>query len=227
MRSRAYLESAASMSDPSINAFVIGVQNPKGGTGKTTIAVHLARAAQLAGNRALVIDTDTQGSARDWRARSPEEYDGPRVQPATNPRTLVSDIAQYTDGYDVAVVDGSARLERMTGAVVGASDALLIPVQPSALDLWGTVEFIETVMEAHEEGDVTAAFVASRRVIGTNLESQITGALEDFGLDVLPGTGQRVAYARSIQEGQTVLDGYDEKATTEVNELLEDVGQLV
>lgn len=209
-----------------INAFVIGVQNPKGGTGKTTIAIHLARAAQLAGNSALVIDTDTQGSARDWRARSPEEYDGPRVQPATNPRTLNSDVARYTNGYEVAVLDGSANLERMTGAVIAASDVLLIPVQPSALDLWGTVEFIQTVMEAHEEGKVLAAFVASRRIVGTNLEEQITGALGDFGLDVLKGTGQRVAYAQSIQEGKTVLDGYDEKAGSEVRTLLQEVGRL-
>jgi chromosome partitioning protein len=215
------------MADPSINAFVVGVQNPKGGTGKTTIAVNLARAAQLDGFSSLLIDTDTQGSSRDWRARSPEDYEGPRVQPATNPRLLKSDVARHTEDYEFAVLDGSARLERMTGAVVDVSDVLLIPVQPSALDLWGTVEFIETVMEAHEQGEVSAAFVASRRIVGTNLEEQITGALDDFGLDVLRGTGQRVAYARSIQEGQTVLDGYDGKAEKEVRNLLEKIGRLV
>lgn len=214
------------MSDPKINAFVIGVQNPKGGTGKSTLAIHLARAAQSAGNRSLVVDTDSQGSARDWRARSPEDYDGPRVQPATNPRTLTSDIAEYTDDYDVAVLDGSARLERMTGAVIAASDVLLIPVQPSALDLWGTVEFIETVVQAHEKGKVMAAFVASRRIVGTNLEEQITGALNEFGLEVLRGTGQRVAYAQSIQEGKTALDGYDDKAAEEIRGLLAAIGEL-
>jgi chromosome partitioning protein len=115
----------------------------------------------------------------------------------------------------------------MTGAVVSVSDILLIPVQPSALDLWGTVEFIETVVEAHESDEVVAAFVASRRVVGTNLEKQISGALEDYGLEVLEGTGSRVAYPRSIQEGKTVLDGYDEKAESEVRTLFKDVGRLV
>jgi chromosome partitioning protein len=215
------------MADPSINAFVVGVQNPKGGTGKTTIAINLARAAQLEGFSSLLLDTDTQGSARDWRARSPENYDGPRVQPTTNPRTLKSDVASYTEGYEFAVLDGSARLEKMTGAVVSVSDILLIPVQPSALDLWGTVEFIETVVEAHESDEVVAAFVASRRVVGTNLEKQISGALEDYGLEVLEGTGSRVAYPRSIQEGKTVLDGYDEKAESEVQALFKDIGRLV
>ena len=212
---------------PSINAFVVGVQNPKGGTGKTTIAVNLARAAQLDGFSSLLIDTDPQGSARDWRARSPEGYEGPRVQPATNPRMLRAEVARHTQEYEFAVLDGSARLKRMTGAVIDASDVLLIPVQPSALDLWGAAEFIGDVVEAHEQGEVSAAFVASRRIVGTNLEEQITGALDDFGLDVLRGTGQRVAYAQSIQEGQTVLDGYDGKAEKEVRTLLEEIGRLV
>ena len=212
---------------PSINAFVVGVQNPKGGSGKTTIAVNLARAAQLDGFSSLLIDTDPQGSARDWRARSPEDYEGPRVQPATDPRMLKAKVARHTQEYEFAVLDGSARLEHMTGAVIDASDVLLIPVQPSALDLWGTAEFIGDVVEAHEEGKLSAAFAASRRIVGTNLEEQIAGALDDYGLAVLRGTGQRVAYAQSIQEGQTVLDGYDEKAEKEVRNLLEEIGRLV
>ncbi|WP_458411025.1 nucleotide-binding protein [Aeromonas caviae] len=47
---------------------VISVLNQKGGSGKTTIATHLSRALQLAGYDILLIDSDPQGSARDWAA---------------------------------------------------------------------------------------------------------------------------------------------------------------
>ena len=47
---------------------VIAVLNQKGGSGKTTIATHLARALQLGGADVLLVDSDPQGSARDWAA---------------------------------------------------------------------------------------------------------------------------------------------------------------
>ena len=47
---------------------VIAVLNQKGGAGKTTVATHLARAFQLSGAEVLLVDSDPQGSARDWSA---------------------------------------------------------------------------------------------------------------------------------------------------------------
>src|SRR2546430_17349973 len=47
---------------------VIAVLNQKGGSGKTTIATHLARAFQLDSHDVLLVDSDPQGSARDWAA---------------------------------------------------------------------------------------------------------------------------------------------------------------
>ncbi|RMM00409.1 ATPase, ParA family, partial [Pseudomonas savastanoi pv. nerii] len=47
---------------------VIAVLNQKGGSGKTTIATHLTRAFQLDGSSVLLVDSDPQGSARDWAA---------------------------------------------------------------------------------------------------------------------------------------------------------------
>jgi hypothetical protein len=57
----------------------------------------------------VILDGDTQGTARDWRARSPADYDGPRVQAATNPRQLVRSVEEHDAGADVVVTDGSAR----------------------------------------------------------------------------------------------------------------------
>jgi len=214
------------MDRPDVDALVIAVQNPKGGCGKTTVAVNLARAAQLDGFEVVILDSDTQGTARDWRARSPSDYDGPRVQPATNPRQLVHAVEKYGAGVDVVVIDGSARLGEHTGKVVAVSDVVLIPVQPTAFDLWGTVEFMDAVEGAAESGHVRPAFVASRRDPRTKLSDQLAGALEPYGFPVLEGTAQRVAYAYAVQDGRTVLDGYDDKAAAEIRQLLDDVAQI-
>lgn len=211
---------------PDTGALVIAVQNPKGGCGKTTIAVNLARAIQLNGFETAILDTDTQGSARDWRARSPADYDGPRVERATNAGKLNTIVEQHGQEMDAVVIDGSARLGKHTGAVVAASDVLLIPVQPTAMDLWGTVEFMDTVETAVEDAPIRPAFVASRRDPRTNLSDQIHDALTVYDFPVLEGTAQRVAYAYAAQDGRTVLDGYDNKATSEIEQLVQDVAQL-
>lgn len=211
---------------PDTDALVIAVQNPKGGCGKTTIAVNLARAVQLDGFETVILDSDTQGSARDWRARSPADYNGPRVERATNAGKLNAIVEEYGEASDAVVIDGSARLGKHTGAVVAASDVLLIPVQPTAMDLWGTVEFMDTVESAAEGAPIQPAFVASRRDPRTNLSDQIHEALTVYNFPVLKGTAQRVAYAYAAQDGKTVLDGYDEKATAEVQQILSDVADL-
>lgn len=208
---------------PDTDALIISIQNPKGGCGKTTIAVNLARAIQLDGFEVIILDTDTQGSARDWRARSPADYDGPRVDRATNVSNLAAVVERHGRNADVVVIDGSARLGKHTGAVVAASDVLLIPVQPTALDLWGTVEFIDTVETAEE---LHVAFVASRRDPRTNLSKQINDVLSVYDFPVLEGTAQRVAYAYAAQDGRTVMDGYDDKAADEVRTLAAETAQI-
>ena len=211
---------------PTTSALVISVQNPKGGCGKTTIATNLARAIQLDDFETAILDTDTQGSTRDWRARSPADYDGPRVERATNAGSLGRVVEEHGESVDTVVIDGSARLGEHTGSVVAVSDVLLIPVQPSALDLWGTVEFMDTVKKASKEISLRPAFVASRKDPRTNLSDQIHDALTVYDLPVLEGTSQRVAYAYAAQDGRTVLDGYDSKAAGEVETLLADVAEL-
>jgi chromosome partitioning protein len=85
---------------------------------------------------------------------------------------------------------------------------------------------MDAVEQAAETGDVRPAFVASRRDPRTRLSAQLSGALEPYGFPVLEGTAQRVAYAYAVQDGRTVLDGYDEKAANEIRTLLSDVAEI-
>jgi len=81
---------------------VVAVLNQKGGSGKTTIATHLARAFQLDGNDILLVDSDPQGSARDWAAvREDQPVPVIGIDRPTIERDLKS-VAQK----DLVVIDG-------------------------------------------------------------------------------------------------------------------------
>ena len=58
-------------------ATVLAVLNSKGGSGKTTLAINLARALQLRGAEVLLVDTDPQATTRTWASRQPEDADLP------------------------------------------------------------------------------------------------------------------------------------------------------
>ena len=84
---------------------VIAVLNQKGGSGKTTIATHLARALQLDGDGVLLIDSDPQGSARDWAA---VREDQPVTVVGIDRPTIERDLKQIAR-KDFVVIDGAPR----------------------------------------------------------------------------------------------------------------------
>lgn len=196
--------------------------NPKGGSGKTTIAVHLGVVAHRSGYSAKIVDADPQGSVVDWSRRTPEEYDGPPVEHVRTEDSLTPHI----EGAEVVVIDSPARLDERTGAVLSVADLALVPVRPSGLDLWGTAEFLDVLAE-HTGAGLQAAFVASQRDVRTSLSEELEKVLSRQGLPLLDGLTFRVAYARSLSEGRTVLDGRDDTAREEVHQLLQDVGGLL
>lgn len=204
----------------------VGIISGKGGSGKTTLALNLARAIQLDGNDVAVIDTDPQRTATHWAGRQPEGYGLPvnHVEDASGD-TLHERLRAASEGFDLAVIDGSAKIDGGTGAVVRASRAVLIPVQPTPADTWGTA----SVVKVAKETGTTAALVVSRQIVGTNLADEIADGLEAYGLPILDGrTSQRVAYAESMFEGKTVLDvpGAD-KAAREIQGIATELSELL
>jgi chromosome partitioning protein len=202
---------------------VVAVLNEKGGCGKTTIATNLARGLQLNGLDVLIVDSDVQGSARDWGAAQ-DEVDLPAVVGMDRP-VLHKDIPKIAEGNDIVVVDGAARAEKMQTSAIKAADLVLVPVQPSAYDIWSSETLVDLVQARREVvGKPAAAFVVSRQIVGTNLAGEAQEALESFDLPVLGGrTAQRVIYAEAASQGLSVLDvDPSSKAASEVQKIVED-----
>ena len=111
----------------------IALVSQKGGSGKTTLAVALAVAHELAAGEAVVIDLDPQGSAGVWGDLRGDDL--PPVVPAHPPRLArVLDTARNA-GASLAIIDMAPR--EAGGAVEAArvADLVLVPCRPSAVDL--------------------------------------------------------------------------------------------
>ena len=113
---------------------VVSILNPKGGTGKTTLSIHISRALHVADEKVLLVDTDIQGSARDWNETGKGKCGFPVV--GIDRPTLDKDVLALAQSYDWVIIDGAAKLEKMSASAVKVSDLVLIPIQPSPLDVW-------------------------------------------------------------------------------------------
>lgn len=184
---------------------VLAILNQKGGAGKTTIATHLARAAQLAGRETILVDSDPQGSARDWAAVS---EDNPLATIGIDRPTHARDVSKLA--ADFVVIDGAPQAAELAVSATKAADLVLIPVQPSPYDLWAASELVDLVRQRIEltDGKLRAAFVISRGIVGTTLSREVPEVLAEYGLPVLETViHQRQDYPKSAAEGVTVLDG--------------------
>lgn len=208
--------------DHYIRMRVIAVLNQKGGSGKTTIASNLAVALHRRGHRVAVVDADSsQGTVREWGDRS---EDAPIVLSAQEP-ALEDHIPPLKGAFDFVVIDGAPHVEDMARSAILAADLVLIPVRPSAADIWSAEDIVDLVQARREvAGAPQAAFVVSQQVLRSNLADSVNEALSSFDAPVLEArTSSRVAYAEALGAGLSVLDLDDAKAVQEIEALTDEV----
>lgn len=184
---------------------VIAVLNQKGGSGKTTVATHLAQALQLDGADVLLVDSDPQGSARDWAA---VREDQPVTVVGIDRPTIERDLKNVAR-EDFVVIDGAPQAADLAVSAIRAADVIVIPVQPSPYDIWATSDLVDLVKQRIEltDGKLKAAFVVSRAIKGTRIGADITEALMGYGLPALEARiTQRLSNPGTAAIGTTVLD---------------------
>ena len=184
---------------------VISVLNQKGGSGKTTIATHIATCLQQKGNSVLLVDSDPQGSSRDWAAMR-ESGDLPVI--GIDRPTLERDLKSLAK-KDFVVIDGAPQTADLALSAIKVSNFILIPVQPSPYDIWATSDLVDLVKQRIEitDGKLKAVFVINRAIKGTKIGTEIRKALEEYDLPVLESViFQRVSYPSSASMGKTVTE---------------------
>ena len=130
---------------------VITVAQQKGGTGKTTLAVHLALAFIKYHNfKVAIIDTDPQGSLGKWfMIRTEKNISNKNL----TFKTASLWGAQYESkllkkDHDIIIIDTPPKIESDARPAIEAADLVLIPVAPSHVDFWATEAIIDIAKKA-------------------------------------------------------------------------------
>ena len=186
---------------------IIGVCGRKGGSGKTTTAVHLAAELTSRGHSVVLVDCDTQGSAKHWSqpGKLPMRVEHRPVEQGQNIKQWSSGIRSLNADY--LVLDSPPHLDAALGGVIGLSDAAVIPCGPSGLDLIATAETVALVREirsARGDGLPRITLVPNRVDQRTASGRQLETALKDLGEDVAPAVHSRTSLADAFNMGAWV-----------------------
>jgi chromosome partitioning protein len=194
----------------------IAIISQKGGSGKTTIAVHLAVCTVRAGKVAAIIDLDPQASAVEWQSR--RQADTPEVITST-PERLASLLKQANEnGADLAIIDTAPHSDHAATIAADLADVVLIPCRPAAFDIAaiGTTLNILKLTNAKERAVILLNAVPPR--------GSLTNEAED-GLSALAPVvpirmAHRAAYSHAVNDGRSVEE-YDPhgKAAAEIRDL--------
>jgi chromosome partitioning protein len=194
----------------------IAILSQKGGSGKTTLALHLAIAAEQAGKVAAVIDIDPQASAAGWKdSRSSET---PVVVSIPAARLTQALEAARGAAADFALIDCAPHSGDVALAAAEVADFVLIPCRPGILDLRAIGATARIMKLAGKQGSVVLNAMPPN---APNVLSDARAAVAVHGLDVAPITvQQRAAFAHALTVGKTAHE-YDPKgkATEEISQL--------
>ena len=187
----------------------------KGGSGKTTLAVHTAVAATEAGESVVVIDTDPQKSATVWGDARSQEV--PIVATAA-----ASELGRVLEAADqermtLAIVDTAPHAAPDATRIVRAVDLVAIPVRPTAFDIAAAGSAVDIVKAA----GVRAVFVLSACPFRSPEIAETRTVLAEYGLPIAPvEIIDRRAFARAVATGRAMTEfESDGKAATEIRAL--------
>ena len=182
----------------------IVVANQKGGSGKSTLTVHLAAAAEHAGDGPVIItDTDPQGTAGDWfNQRKRAGIDTPRYAPLA-----LSDIASKIEDLDAAgaaylFIDTAPSVGAVNAELFAAADLILIPLNPTPADLRALVKGLPLIKGSGKPFN----FVLARVRANLRNNDGAAMALDALGLVLPTRMHERVIYAETFAHGKTALE---------------------
>lgn len=203
----------------------LAITATKGGVGKTTLAVHLAVAAQQDGLRVLLLDLDQQGSSAQWakdRARLVREH-GQWFETAIDTRRVFANdladvIRDAASEYDICIIDTPPHADFPVACAVDVADLVLMPTRPNYLDLHAAKAII--------------TFLQSKQANAFGVINQLphnSARIADDAAAFLTGKGMRMApihitllqpYTRAFSNGMTAPELAPEgRHATEIGQL--------
>src|SRR6266851_6259721 len=182
--------------------YTVAMLSQKGGTGKTTLALHLAVAAEKAGQRAVVIDLGPHASAAEWK--DSRQGETPVVVPVPSTRLPQAVQAAQDGGAELALIDTAPHAGDVALAAAESADLVLIPCRAGILDLRAIGTTARAVKLAGKTAYVVLNAVPPR---ASHILADARAAVSVHGLEVAPvALRQRAAYVHALTAGQTAQE---------------------
>lgn len=196
----------------------VAIISQKGGSGKTTIAVHLAVCAELHGQATLILDLDPQASASSWLARRGE--DAPEVI-AAEPSQLAGLLKKAeAGGAGLVIIDTAPHSDRTAALAAQLADVVLIPCRPSAFDVDAITSTLNITKLSNASGK--AAVVLNAIPPRGEYAEEVREGLSEVATVAPIHLYQRAAYFNAVNDGRSVEE-YEPKgkAAEEIRALYE------
>ena len=183
-------------------AKIITVAQQKGGAGKTTMTAHLAAYWAQGNKRVAVVDIDPQGSLGSWYKVREATFGADETDMyyvAISGWRVRNELEKLSQQYDVILIDSPPHADAEARTAIRAADLVVIPLQPSPMDVWATGATIQICKQER----VPVKMVLNR----VNPQAKITEAISGDMIGLTANRfGNRVAFAGSLMQGMGVTE---------------------
>ncbi|MCB1832413.1 MAG: ParA family protein [Geminicoccaceae bacterium] len=181
-------------------ADIIAIAQQKGGAGKTTVAAQLATALVAEGATVALVDIDPQGSLTEWmRVREHQARDAAEIRfSMIGGWRLDAELGRLSRDHDIVIVDSAPHAESDSRNAIRAASLVIVPVQPSPLDVWASKVTVETAVADGRRVTLLLNRVPPR---GRNLDQTLATIARDGYPAMTARLGNRQAFVTSMARG--------------------------
>ena len=212
---------------------IISVTNLKGGVGKSTISQNLAVWFANQGKKVCILDTDMeQRTTMRWSGLRSSNLPDISVFGVETEQIIKASSTQ-AEIYDLVIIDGTPQLGKTMMATIMASDLVLVPLTPSAFDMWSFENFLNKYRDVKDVKEAKgipfqACIILNKYTGKSNMDKNVLEVVQDFGMKVLETTiGDRVAYREGPINGVGVIEMKDKKAILEIDNLGHEINRII
>jgi chromosome partitioning protein len=201
---------------------ILAILAQKGGSGKTTVAVHMAVCATRRKLKTAIIDIDPQGSAFNWNTSRPDDMKLDAIAATASQLAGLLQKAKAA-GIDLAIIDTAPHSNADAAIAARLADFVLIPCRPARFDL----DAIASTVEIAKAANTPCAVVINAAPRG-KLAEEARDSLTEKGVKVIEAVlHQRVAYSHAVIDGRSVHEYEpDGAAAQEIDALYRDITGL-
>lgn len=201
-------------------AHIITIAQQKGGAGKTTLAAHLGVVLAEYGLNVMMLDVDPQGSLTQWH-KVRQAVDPTTISPvaltACSGVRIPAELDRLKPDYDFIIIDSPPHADTEARNAIRYADLVIIPMQPSPLDLWAT----QATLKLAKQEKVPVKMVLNRVNPQARLSQRMQDEMKELSLSLF---GNRVVFASALMAGKGVTEiAYASAAAKEMEALAADL----